>query len=280
MLIVGNSAGLGRGVGWGAVAAVVVDAGFVGDPLEAASAGFGDEGDQGADGGSEELAVAEHDIKPVVDVDLEAFQDGLEVGGDLAAFAGLEDASGVVDEFEVVVEVDAVVGGGEGGGDPELVFGAVGLGLVGAGDQFGRDGGGAGGGAFAFGLGDEGAGLVVDLPSVNAALDAGVVAGLGRGRHLGADRVQIDVGHAADDGGVIEQGDALESTFPEVTGHAVLAVGASGDALLEDPHEPADRSQTLAAGFDPGGIENLHSHLPCDSPRSVNPFSSSAVSSK
>ena len=63
-------------VGWGAVAPVCVDAGLVGYPLDAASSGFGNEVDQGADGGAEEFSVAEHDVQPAVDVDLEAFQDG------------------------------------------------------------------------------------------------------------------------------------------------------------------------------------------------------------
>ena len=116
----------------------MVDAGLVGDPLHAASGGFGDKVDEGTDGGAQKAPVAEHDSEPVVDVDLEAFEDGFEVGWNLThllgsslrcgafvalrpattahwavdsaaprpcspAFATFEDAAGVVDEFQVVI---------------------------------------------------------------------------------------------------------------------------------------------------------------------------------
>ncbi len=49
------------------------------------------------------------------------------------------------------------------------------------------------------------------LAGDTAGLHAGVVAGLGRFGHGDADRVQVDVGHGGDDGGLVEEWDRLEA---------------------------------------------------------------------
>src|SRR5690606_42037855 len=78
----------------------------------------------------------------------------------------------------------------------------------------------------------------------------GEVGGLRRIRHTGADRIQVDVGHAGEKGGVVEQGLAAKSPLPEAPGAAVLGVGETGDVFVQAAHEPADVGEASSPGVD------------------------------
>jgi len=62
----------------------------------------------------------------------------------------------------------------------------------------------------------------------------------------GANRVEVDVGHAGEQGAFVEQRLRAEAPFPEAPGAVVFAVGATGNRLVEAAHEPAQAAQALA----------------------------------
>ena len=62
-----------------------MDAGGVGDPFQAALGGFADQVDDRAHGGTQESTARPHHVEPGSDVDVQAFKDWCEVGGDMTA---------------------------------------------------------------------------------------------------------------------------------------------------------------------------------------------------
>jgi len=69
------------------------------------------------------------------------------------------------------------------------------------------------------------------------------IALLGGFRHPGADGVQIHVGHAGEDRGVVQKGLGFEAPFPETALTVVLAVGPAGNGFVENAHEPGNVGQ-------------------------------------
>ena len=74
---------------------------------------------------------AEHDADPIVDIDVESLEGGLEFGADGASFAGFDDAAGFIHQGDVVINAHA---GGQPWGslalgdgvEPDAVFGMFG----------------------------------------------------------------------------------------------------------------------------------------------------------
>lgn len=225
--------------GWlGRLIVTVESGGGVDEPLRSTPQGFTGSASEGAEAAQAEVAAGSHERQPSVEVDAEAVEDRGEVGGDGSSLVAAHDAPGLVHQCQVFVQRD---GGGE-GAVVRLVDGGAGDGRD---PQTGfRRGCRPGQG------GDQLRGAVF-LSGDAALLHAGVVAGLGRLRHGGADRIEINVGHGGDDGGLVEQRHALEASLPEVPSAAIVAVGAAGEAFLHALHEPGERPQALADGIDP-----------------------------
>ena len=78
------------------------------------------------------------------------------------------------------------------------------------------------------------------VPIADPFLNAGKVALFGSGCLSGADDIEVDVDHASNDGGIIQEGLAFEAGFPEMAFDIVFFIGGASDVFIELLHEPAE----------------------------------------
>ena len=101
-------------------------------------------------------------------------------------------------------------------------------------------------------------------PEADPLLDAGKVAGLGCLGNTRANGIQIDVNHAAGDGGEINQNLAFEAGFPEPAFNAVLFVGGTSDEFIDASHEPAEAAESITELGNTLGAKSQDADLLCD----------------
>ena len=230
----------------------LVDFCSVHDPCDAAPCGFFDACGRGSDGRAKKCGTGSHGFDPGVGVDLESFKDGLEVGGYFSALAVFDDASGGVDEFQIIVDGDGsagqwIVAGGaafERSG-PEAVLVVLRVAESCGSDECRRHLGGSSTKAH---------GALIALADPDTFLNRGVIAVLGSGGHFSAYGIEVDIGHGCDDGSLVEERDRCEASFPEMAGDVVFFVGPTGQAFFDGFHEPTDGREAGAYAFDPRAV--------------------------
>lgn len=84
------------------------------------------------------------------------------------------------------------------------------------------------------------------LPSPDAFLNAGEVTVFGRVCQSGTNEIEINIGHAGDEGDVVEEGLTFEAALPETALNLIFCIGRTGDEFIEAPHEPAEAGEALA----------------------------------
>jgi len=130
-----HGAGVGRlrgGFGFS-----IEPAGDIDDPPCSAADGFAGARGGAAEGAAEERASAAHEVEPGIKVEVEPFEDGREMGGNGSALAAADDATGLVDQGQVVIEGDdrrgVASGGALDGCDPDAGLAPGGAGRLGSG---------------------------------------------------------------------------------------------------------------------------------------------------
>ena len=90
----------------------------------------------------------------------------------------------------------------------------------------------------------------MNVEAVDASFDRSVVRCLQGLDFPGPDRIQVDVGHALEQRGVVENGLQLEAAFPEAARAVVLPIRPSRERLIDTAHEPADAAESLSPPYD------------------------------
>ena len=85
----------------------------------------------------------------------------------------------------------------------------------------------------------------------------------GRG-HGCPNRIQIHIGHAGEQGPIVQQRLGFEAALPEATSALVLAIGHAGNGFINAAHQPGKIGQS----FTPGGKQFIP-RWSCNSVRSV-----------
>ena len=89
-------------------------------------------------------------------------------------------------------------------------------------------------------------GLLQRFARANALLHAGKIRGFWRSRNGCTNRIEIDIDHAGDDGGLNQKRDRFEATLPEMSGAPVFAIGLTSEPFFEALHKPRERTQAQA----------------------------------
>jgi len=205
----------------------------------------GAETGKGAGGEMESGLELGNGIEPGIWINAEALENWEKIGIDRAAFAGMQDASGGIDQDEILrighLQDATVVSIELDGTEPGM--------------------GGMGGGGFWVAdlelhdlTGTEVLCGHLAMPGANALLNAGEVGQFGSRSEAGTDGIEVDVNHTGGDGSEIEEGAAFEAGLPETAFEVIFDIGLASDEFVQTAHEPADTGQTLTELSDAVGI--------------------------
>ena len=188
-------------------------------------------------------------VKPRFLAAVKKRKDVFEVWWDLAGFVQTQLSAGPVNQLQVLIqrqEQATAVGKSASG---VAVTGMFAGGFKSNGSQP-ASAGAVFGLSFLGGCGTRGRG---GLTVGDAVVEACKFAGFRSLRDGGADRVEVNLGHAGDKGGFVEEWLSLEAGLPEVTGDFIFAVGTFGDRFGNALHEPGDAAESTALVGKAGG---------------------------